>query len=599
MRSHRALVAMTLALILGGSGVMAVFFASPAQAHSSTVTVLDGQVLVRHGNGPFIPISDGDVIGPGDAVRTVAGSHGVLTFFDGSTVELEPDTELVVNELQASVSGDKIVELTQAFGRTWHVVSHLVGPRSKYEVTTGASTAAVRGTAFEVAVLADGRTRTSTIEGDVATSAQGAEVRVLPGQQTTVSQGSPPPAPQAAPPPAATIRITIDKTQNAIVTDANGRSVGVQNGLPVRYIPGSKVEVIGGKLVVTIPDVQLGVLSTFIKPDALPGGSSPGSVTVQTQVVLKDAGIVATSLTSRPVQNGTAKSAVVVTGSGLLLVPNSDAQNAPAPRIGRAPAAPTGILPIVTAPTIEPLFTSAPGIAEPTARSSALPVETKAVDVTTAAFLPFTPATTSTVATDPVNIGLITVTTPIAAIFTTAPAVTTTIDTSAVSSVITLAGSGALSAGTTNRITIPAPPAPEIRPVAPAPAPPAPPPVLVTPVLPAVAVFKDPPPPLAPAAPATPPAPPNNVRPTLPTTDPLPAAPVPAVPANPPGQVPAVNDPPLVQPPLNVVPLPAPVIVDPPKLPAAPQPPPPPPPNKDLIPAAPIPCTPTLLTPCR
>ncbi len=431
MRTRAVLVATTLAFVLISTGLIAVFFATPAQAHSSTVTVLDGQVLVRHGAGGFAAIADGDTVAAGDTVRTAQASHGVLTFFDGTTVELEPDTEVTITTLQASASGDKVVEMTQAFGRTWHVVTHLASANSKYEIKTGASTAAVRGTAFEVAMLADGTTSTITTDGDVATTAQGSEVHVLAGQVTAVTQGSPPPQPQPAPEPAATVKITVDLTQNAIVTDANGRGVGVQNGQPVRYIPGSKVEVVGGKLVVTIPNAQLGVLSTNIKPDATPAGAAtPDAVTVQTQVSIKDVGVVANSLTARPVENGTAKGAVVVTDTGLLLVPNSDAKNAPDPHIGKAPVAPTGIF--QSTPTTAPAITAAP---VPTGGPVNLPITpvdvSKALDVTIAAFIPFQTISTATatstgVVTEAVNSGVITLTSPIENVFTvpTPPAVT-------------------------------------------------------------------------------------------------------------------------------------------------------------------------------
>ena len=426
-RSRAVLIATTLAFVLIGTGVIAVFFATPAQAHSSTVTLLDGSVLVRHAGGRFAPIGDGDIVAGGDTVRTAAGSHGVLTLFDGTTVELEPDTEITIDDLRASASGDKIVQLSQAIGRTWHVVAHLVSSKSKYEIRTPLSTAAVRGTAFQVAVSADGTTSTETTEGDVATIAQGAEVHVLAGQVNAVTPGSPPQPSRPAPEPGATVRITLDLTQNAIVTDANGRAVGVENGLPVRYIPGSTVEIVDGTLVITIPNAQLGVLSTFIRPDPAPfGGSVPTSVTVRTQVSVKGIGIVANSLTSRPVESGTAKGAVVVTDHGLLLVPNNDARNAPVPHIGRPPVPPTGILPIFTAPIIAPLVTSAPA-------ASGVPgtlIETlKPLDVSSAAFLPYqtvttTPATSTTIATSPANTGVISITTPIEPIFKTTPITT-------------------------------------------------------------------------------------------------------------------------------------------------------------------------------
>src|SRR5256885_873451 len=319
LRSRPALIATTLAFVLMTTGLIAVFFATPAQAHSSTVTVLDGSVQVRHGSGRFEPITDGDIVAGGDTIRTAADSHGVLTLFDGTTIELEPDTQITVETLDASAAGDKIVEISQAIGRTWHAVTKLVSPNSKYEIRTPTSTAIVRGTAFEVAVRPDGASDTVTTDGDVAVSAQGVEVHVLPGQFTSVDPGAPPPPPQLSPVPAATVQLTLDLASTAIVTDRNGRAVGVLQGRPIRYIPGSTVQVVGGKLVITIPNAQLGVLSTFVQPDAAPGGVLPAAVAIQTQVSVRGLGVVATSLVSQPVDNGAAKGAVVVMESGLLL----------------------------------------------------------------------------------------------------------------------------------------------------------------------------------------------------------------------------------------------------------------------------------------
>jgi len=297
LRSRPALFATTLAFVLVTTGLIAVFFAAPVEAHSSTVTVLDGSVLVSHAGGQFAPISDGDVVAGGDTIRTAAASHGVLTFFDGTTVELEPETEITIDDLRASASGDKIVAISQVIGRTWHVVTHLVSPNSRYDVNTPTATAIVRGTAFQVAVAADGTTTTETTEGDVSTVAQGTDVHVRAGETTTVSLGSAPRPPQLAAEPATTVKVIVDLTHNAIVTDANGRAVGVQDGVPVRYVPGSTVGIVDGRLVITIPNAERGVLSTFIRPDPGSfGAAPPPNVTVQTQVIVHGSGIVANSL---------------------------------------------------------------------------------------------------------------------------------------------------------------------------------------------------------------------------------------------------------------------------------------------------------------
>ena len=411
LRSRPALLATTLAFVLVTTGLIAVFFAAPVEAHSSTVTVLDGSVQVRHAGGQFALITDGDVVARGDTVRTAADSHGVLTFFDGTTVELEPETLITIDDLQASASGDKIVAISQVIGRTWHVVTHLVSGDSHYDVKTPTATAIVRGTAFQVAVAADGTTSTETTEGDVSTIGQGTDVHVRAGQITSVSPGSAPGSPQAVPEPAATVKVTVDLTHNAIVTDADGRAVGVQNGVPIRYVPGSTVAVVDGRLVITIPNAERGVFSTFIRPDPPSfGAAPPGNVTVQTQVILKGAGIVANSLASRPVQHGTAKGAVVLTATGLLLVSNGDAQNAPAPHIGRRPVAPFSVVPFLTAP-----MPVVPSAAAPAGPATVIDAAT-AIDVTTAAFVPFQDGGTASIA---VNAGVATATTLPGPVFAT------------------------------------------------------------------------------------------------------------------------------------------------------------------------------------
>jgi hypothetical protein len=438
--SRAALIATTLAFVLISTGLVAVFFATPAQAHSSTVTVLSGQVFVRHGNGAYAPIADGDIVSGGDTVRTAAASHGVLTLFDGTTIELEPDTELAITNLQASATGDKIVELTQAFGRTWHVVTHLASPASKYEIRTNASTAAVRGTAFEVVVGADGATRTITTEGDVAAIAQGAEVHVLRGQFASTTAGAAPTQAQPSPESAATVRMTVALTRNAIVTDADGRAVGVRDGVPVRYIPGSTVETSDGSLVVTIPNAQLGLLTTFIRPDAPPlGGQPPASVDVRTELHVKGVGVVASSVSTRPVENGVAKGGVIITDSGLLFVSNGDARHLPDPHIGMAPPAPAGILPFFARPAIVPVLAQAaptpPVASDPPVSDLATAVVVPYRSITTPLSAPVTPVSTTaptvtaptdplaTVAPSPSQVPVVSVIAPVLSPLILAPAV--------------------------------------------------------------------------------------------------------------------------------------------------------------------------------
>src|SRR5205809_4277196 len=148
--------------------------------------------------------------------------------------------------------------MQQTVGRSWHVVSHSLTAGSKYEVRTPASTASVRGTAFIVNVTKQGTSNFQTTEGTVTASSGGKEVAVKPGFETTVPLGNlPPPDPVKQPDPPAVVQITVDATPNAAVVDANKRTVGVVNGIPIRYAPGSTMEVKDGKLIMTIPNPTL------------------------------------------------------------------------------------------------------------------------------------------------------------------------------------------------------------------------------------------------------------------------------------------------------------------------------------------------------
>ena len=104
----------------------------------------------------------------GDVIRTGEGAHAVLTFFDGSVIELEPDSEIRVETLQATSAGDLLMTMQQTIGRSWHVVSRTLTPNSKYEVRTPAATATVRGTAFLVTVSPQGISNIQTTDGVVA-----------------------------------------------------------------------------------------------------------------------------------------------------------------------------------------------------------------------------------------------------------------------------------------------------------------------------------------------------------------------------------------------------------------------------------------------
>jgi hypothetical protein len=234
---------------------------------AGVLTVISDTVKVGRGGGAATAAADGDLVRSGDTVRTEDG-RAVITFIDGSTVEIEPSSELVIDTVAETNDGGIVVALTQLLGQTWHVVSKL-GATSSYQVRTPASTAAVRGTAFQVGVDLTSGTPVATIEtheGAVATTAAGKteEVLVRQGSATTVKKGDDrPAAPRGIPEPARKAIVTIGDT-NSVVVDTLGRANGLRDGRPVLQTPGAKLEVVDGRLVVTLPNAPDGKLTTVV-----------------------------------------------------------------------------------------------------------------------------------------------------------------------------------------------------------------------------------------------------------------------------------------------------------------------------------------------
>ncbi len=273
---------LVVALALTFTGVFAILAPSRAFAAESTLTVLSGTVEVSPVSGAgFSASQDGAILSSGATVRTGKDSNAVITFFDGSTVTIEPESELVLDQVEGTSAGDVRIALTQKLGRTWHVISHKLGSGSQYTLKTPSTTASVRGTAFE-ATVTEHLTGIQTTDGKVKADFGGKEVEIganqvcplghkLDGSELPPGATAPPTfdaVPLTAAPPPALVKIVIDgaKTDTAAAVDAQGRSVGIANGQPVRYAPGSKVETTSdGKLVMSIPQMQPGRISTVVK----------------------------------------------------------------------------------------------------------------------------------------------------------------------------------------------------------------------------------------------------------------------------------------------------------------------------------------------
>jgi hypothetical protein len=245
-----------------------------ASAANMTLTILGGTADVAQGAGGFTRAADGQALNAGDRVRTTDAGHAVVTFLDGSTVEIEPATTITVIQATAAASGAITIQIEQAIGRTWSAVQQLVRADSKFELRTPATTATVRGTGFVTDVLASGATTVRTTDGIVEVSAQGTTVVVPAGSLTTVQPSAAPSPPGPAPRAQNTLRFGLHSPAYLVVVDAFGRACGIVPSGPtlVRQIPGCLATEPGiDPQLVDLPNAAAGIYSIVIETIA-PGG---------------------------------------------------------------------------------------------------------------------------------------------------------------------------------------------------------------------------------------------------------------------------------------------------------------------------------------
>ena len=163
----------------------------------STLTVFsiaEGDVFVmKAGTDSWTEAEVGMSLEVGDSVKTGDTSSAEITFFDGSTIELEAGTEIEIASLDISTdTGSTTITLEQTIGNTISRVTKILDPASRYEVETPTGVVAVRGSAVQVYVTEDGTTWAINLEGDIRAVAQGVELQIPEGRQCIVRPDQPP-----------------------------------------------------------------------------------------------------------------------------------------------------------------------------------------------------------------------------------------------------------------------------------------------------------------------------------------------------------------------------------------------------------------------
>jgi hypothetical protein len=188
---HKKLLSIVVLSILVASTLVG---CAPSPSTLNVFSITEGDVFVmKAGTAGWIEAEVGMSLEVGDSIKTGDSSGAEITFFDGSTIELQAGTEIEIASLDVSTdTGSTTITLEQTIGTTISRVTKLVDPASRYEVETPSGVVAVRGSAMQVYVIEDGTTWIINLEGDIWAVAQGVELQIPEGRQCISRPDHPP-----------------------------------------------------------------------------------------------------------------------------------------------------------------------------------------------------------------------------------------------------------------------------------------------------------------------------------------------------------------------------------------------------------------------
>jgi hypothetical protein len=196
---------------------------TPDPVALTVLSISGGNVeVLKAGKNDWENGREGMTLEPGDKIRTDAGGKALVTFFEGSTVDIQGGTEISLQEMGIGADESTTIRLRQEVGSTISRVKKLMDTGDRYEIETPSAVAAVRGSAMFVGVAVTLETFVGNIEGKITVAAMGIEITLPEGTHSTVNPGGEPsnPEPGSTPTPTPTASTTSTSTTTSTTTTA-------------------------------------------------------------------------------------------------------------------------------------------------------------------------------------------------------------------------------------------------------------------------------------------------------------------------------------------------------------------------------------------
>jgi hypothetical protein len=203
---------------------------APEKPMQLEIAKVSGTVEVRRGDGVWEAAKPGAALNASDSVRTLDGSYAVLIGGEAVTVNMDPGTEVSVEELR-----DKVSKVLLGSGMATATVRP--GTKHTIEVKAKGSDAVARTTegAFSMSNDGAGTVAVGTREGEVTFLGNGKVVIVRAGQQSVVRPGANGPSEPTQVPTSLLRKVKWPAAQQ------NKREITVQGEAE----PGSRLEIAG------------------------------------------------------------------------------------------------------------------------------------------------------------------------------------------------------------------------------------------------------------------------------------------------------------------------------------------------------------------
>ena len=211
---------------------------------TATLTVLGGQVQrVPAGTSEPQVAQDGANLQAGDRILTGPSDRALVTFLDGSTVTVEPATDIVVQ--QADVGGPdagSTINIRINLGTVWARVVRLADPGSSFSLSSSTATAVVHEGLPGAQAQPDGTFMCWTFDGDMTVSGANQPSLALHSHETTtLKPGTPGAAARPVSLSVSALRITTSDGVLPLLEMPDGTRVAgfVAPGVEVNQVFGS------------------------------------------------------------------------------------------------------------------------------------------------------------------------------------------------------------------------------------------------------------------------------------------------------------------------------------------------------------------------